>query len=249
MALQNSLYERLGGAQFPFEAADVSDTDLTFEPLDPGKQVLVDVLKAAINYELGPAWTKVTNSLGSTHYLYGTTPVQGTYKHEPNEQVLTQVKKQFPLLAIHRVGKATHSYLSTEKRVREQEWNIHYILGPLADGAWEKLEDVLVGIDSIVDLVVRRRGHTAYSSALVFGNEDAYFTRVELVESQFGVASLGEDGTKFYAMLMTLKTRERSSDVEGRDEPFLGGTITVGVGNATEIRPEFVVGDTDYPPQ
>lgn len=249
MALPDSIYQRLGGTSFPFEATGVDNTELTFEPLDPGKTLLLALLKAAINYEFSAAWTKVTNSLPTAHHLRGTSPVQDTITRQPDSKALTQTKRAFPLLALHRTGEAKYSKFSATNRQREQEWMLHYILGPLDDGAWAKVQDHLLGVDSLVDLVCFRKGHPAYASYTVFG-DDQLFTQVEHTTGESGAAKTPDSDDMFFGLLMGLRTVEVSEQNLGAFEDGSGGTLTVGVGSETDgILPQVVIGDTDYPPR
>jgi hypothetical protein len=245
-----SLYEKVGGVSFPFVAASVDNTKLTFEPLDPLPGVIADLIKAAINSELVAAWTKVTNSMGTAHPLYGTAPVQDTLVgHVPNQNAVQERACGFPLLAVHRSG-ASKWNGSQVTRTRTSTWSLHYIIGMLDEASWWKISPVvLAGVPAIVDRVLDRRRHPSYASnAVQFGE---YCSTIELTEDEGGQAVFSEDGrTAFYATLMTLSTVEQSATVTGNpdEETFLGGRIDVNLYNENESATpiiDFVSGDTN----
>ena len=243
-----SLYERMGGTSFPFPATAVDDVKLTLEPLDPMVVVLTDLIKAAVNSELGAAWTKVTNSLGSGHRLYGTSPIQDTLAgHRPSQEIVQHRKCKFPLLAVHRSGKATYSRKSGTKRQKTQQWEVHYIVGLLDLAESWKIEQALdPGIPTVVDRVLDRQRHPSYAAgAAQFGGLCA---SVEMVEHEAGQAAFGEGkDSVFHACLITLETVETTDKVEGTDELTTSNELAVNLVNTPEGEPleRFVVGETD----
>lgn len=244
-----SLYESVGGTSFPFTASSVDNTKLTLEPLDPLADAIADLLKAAINAELSAAWTKVTNALGAAHPLYGTLPVQDTLPDEPEEEAVEERKCRFPLLAVHRVGKATYSRFSLTRLARTQQWNVHHIFGNCDVAARRKLKKVWeVGAPSIVALTLDRQSHPSYlSGAKQFENTVA---SMSLEDSESGQAAFSpNENTKFYSCLMTLKVVEISDMVDGGGEEYLEGTeLAVDLHNEGESEDEikrFVVADSD----
>lgn len=245
-----SLYEAVGGVSFPFPAASVDSTKLTLEPLDGLAAVISALLSSAINAELGAAWTKVTNSLGTAHPLYGTSPVQGTLVgHQPEAAIVQELMCAFPLLAVHRMGKATWGELSGVRRQRIQHWGVEYIIGMLDVAAAWKVGNIRSAIPAIVDLVLDRRRHPSYASnAIQFGD---YCSRIELIDDEPVQAPFAEgEKTKFYGTLMSLKTIEISGHVTGDtdEETWEGARLDVNLYNENESASpinDFVSGDTN----
>ncbi len=247
-----SLFERIGGTSFPFVAADVDATALTLEGLDPLADEIADLLKAAINAELTAAWTLVTNALGVRHPLYATLPVQDTLPDEPEQEAVEERKCKWPLLAVHRVGKAT--YTKNGIRIyRTQKWSVHHIFGMCDFATRRKIKKVWqVGAPTVVALTLDRQSHPAYlSGAKQFGD---LVSTIKLEESEAGQAAFSKnENTEFYACLMTLETVEVSDVVEGGGEEYLEGASLVvdlhNEGESTEEIERFVVADThpDWP--
>jgi hypothetical protein len=228
MPLSESMLETMGGLSLP--AVEDSDNS-TLASLDPGRDILLALFAAAINSELGAAWTAVTNTLGVGHRLYGTSPVQDTLPDEPTEQVLTQRKTGFPLLALHRTGSGTFEDMTMEITRLTQPWKLHYVLGPLDIIDSRKLKDVCIAAGKVVALTLRERKHLAYEDGdLQF--EDV-FSSIRVV-SQEGPTQAGfggsEDSTMYWAIALNLETTEISDDVEGSTGLLDAADFIFGVG-------------------
>jgi hypothetical protein len=243
-----SLYQSFGGTRFPTTAADVTDTLVS---LDPGRDLLLELFASAINSELGEVWTTVTGTMGSDHKFAGTSPVQSTLPEEPTKQNLTSVKKNFPLLALHRDPEEETKWepYTLEVDKLTQQWKLHYILGPLDIIDQRKLKDIGQAVAKIVKLVIKKRGHPSYQSgALQFFDDTSRFARVDMVSSKGPTqAGFGEgaDTTVYWAMLIKLETEELSSFIEGSLGPVDAADITIGIGGGEGILPDGIQAQTD----
>jgi hypothetical protein len=247
MPLSESMLQTMGGLTLP--AVEDSDND-TLASLDPARDQLLAFFAAAINSELGAAWTAVTDTLGASHRLYGTSPVQDTLPDEPTEQFLTQRKTGFPLLALHRVGTGQYQRLTLELTRLVQPWKLYYILGPLDIIDVRKLKDVCVAVGKIVALATHTRKHKAYDDeALQFFD---LFTSVRVVshEGPGQAAYAGDSSTTiFWAIEINLETVERSGYVEGSEGSDAEALdVIAGVGGDEGIQPELVLGSSDAEP-
>lgn len=255
MPLQTvSLYETLGRLDLPVEAADVGDT---YNALDLGVHLLAELFKAAINGELTDSWQKLVGStspvnagvLGSTHPLYGTLPVADTLELEPTPPIMTQRKAVWPLLCVHRTGKATYDEHTMQLFKRTQTWALHYILGPLDIADLHRLNKVCVAVTGIVAMVIRDRGHLNYQGGAVqfFGDTQA-FSSIRLVDHEGpGQARFSESGdsTVYYAVTMTLETTETVHDKLEANADFDAVDYEIGVGGADGTLPGAVYAQTD----
>ncbi len=246
MPLDESSLETLGGLTLP--AVEDSE-NATLASLDPGRDILLALFAAAINSELGAAWTAVTNTLGAGHKMQGTSPVQSTLPDEPTEQYLTQVKKVFPLLALHRMGAGTYTQLTLETIRLVQPWKLYYILGPLDVIDSRKLKDACVAVAKIVAIVIRDRKHLAYEDGdLQFFD---LFSSIRAVshEGPGQAAYAGDSSTViFWAIEINLETIEKSDYVDGSEADFEALDVTAGVGGSDGVQPELVLGSTDSQP-
>lgn len=252
----DSLFQRLGGLESPFRATGLRTGG--FAALDPQRDVLLELFAAAINAELGEAWTALCEAFPLPRDKFGASPVTDKLPDEPTEQLLTQRKSKFPLLAIHRSGSGVYEPATLEVMRLRQPWSLHYILGPLDAIDARQFKDVCVAVAKIVALVIKRRGHQAYQSGALqfFGpgspNTPAPFSSVRLVSHEGpGQAVFGGDTstTIFWAIEMRLETTEISSDVEDANGGDLDAAdITVAVGGSEGLLPAMIIAKTDQDP-
>lgn len=247
----DSMYERLGGLELPVRGSSIGQTGLA--SLDPSRDLLLELFKSAINSELGEAWAKVTQAIGTRKGL-GDLPVFDTLPDEPSEQLMQQRKAGFPLLALHRSGAAQYEPFTLEITRLVQPWTLHYILGPLDIIDGRQLKDICVAVGKIVALVVRRRGHQSFQGgALQFFGDAAPtnpspLTSLRLVSHEGpGQAVFAQENgaTMYWAIELRLESTEVSSYVEGAHGGLIDGIdITVGVGGE-DILPAVIIASSD----
>lgn len=229
--MSESVFQGIGGTTFPL---DVTDFSTSFTPVDPARAVLLELFKAAINYEFAAVWEVV-----ATDSLVGTLPVQDTLELEPTPQIMTQRKPAFPLLCVHRTGTGVFEQVTMQEDRLTQSWAVDYILGPLDVANVRKLNDVCIAIAKLIRIVVRQRGHRAYQNgALQFFPGTGYLASVEVKSFEGpGQAQFAGDekGTLYYAMTITLETTEVTSDDMTAYPEGDGADLDIGIGNETEI--------------
>ena len=242
MTAADSLYTTFGGLTLPAEADE--DTG-TLASLDPARDQLLEFFKTVINSEFTEAWADVTdNPLGTS-----LTPVADTLPAEPTQQVMTERKCGFPLLALHRDGTGVFEDYTLERDKLTQPWKLHYILGPLDVLGQRKLGDLCQAVAKTIRKVIRQRRHMSYQDGALqfFGNTSA-LAGIELNSYECGNAAFaasGEGTTIYYAAEMTLTTLELSDYVEGSEESDLTGLdLVVGVGDEEEILPDTILAST-----
>lgn len=241
-----TLYQGVGGTNFPLTADDVTDS---FAPLDPARDRLLALFKAAINSEFSAAWTKVTATLENGHKLIGTSPVEDTLPLPPNGSAMTERKPGFPLLAFHRQGEPRVEQYRLAEFQRSQDWHLHYVMPPLDTAGQRKIGDIFLGVATLVGLVIRNRGHAAYDSgALQFFEGKGSLSSVELINTQGpapAVFSGDESGATHLAMLMTLRTTEVTSDDMDAFVSLTGFSDTIDSGDGTGLVPALVEFNSD----
>lgn len=245
-----SMYERLGGLELPVTAADIGSTGLA--ALDPSRDLLLDLFTAAINSELGDAYTKVRQELGERESL-GSLPVSDTLADEPSAANMQQRKALFPLLALHRSGTATYEPYTLEITRLTQPWTLHYILGPLDVIDSRKLKDICVAVAKVVALVIRKRGHESFQGGALqfFGaaspDQPSPLSSLRIVSYEGpGQAVFGESTTMYWAIEIRLETGELSSYVEDAHGSDLDGAdMHVAVGGGEGLVPEMIIARTD----
>ncbi len=244
--MTDSLLVQVGASSMPSKAADVSATELTLASLDPARDVLLACLAAAINFELGPAWTTVTNAIGS---LIGSQPVVDTWPGSPTPEVVLQRKTAFPCLFLCRDGLATYDDFTLSRRRRTQHWGLHYIMAPVSIGERRKIDDALTYVGDVVMATIERGGHPAYTGgprALA----SVGFSTLKITSTQMGQAKFAEGeaaAPTYNAISCVLESTEIMKPVPGTAAPFNGTSFGLGTGDASGVIPAFVNVDTEAP--
>jgi len=242
----DSIVDKTGGLAFPINVAEFSTT---LAPLDPARTRLLSLFSTAINYELGEVWTKVTNTFPPNHALYGTRPVQDLLEIRPSARVMQERKAIFPLLCLHRVGRAQWDFYTLEIERRIQDWALIYILPALGVGEQRKVGDVLLAVPAIVRRVIRNHGHKAFENgALQFFGDASGIGAIRLTgQTDFGNAPFADsaDAPLYYTIVCELQTHEYSQDVADEFGDAEGVDFVVGVGDSDEVVPAFIEANTD----
>ena len=246
----SSLYESHGALELPFEAADVSDTELTFAPADPAQRVLLDLISTALASEMGPAWSKVTNSLPATHPLYGTAIVQSKLPAEPTEMLVKQTASPYPALYVHRTGEAQLTEWTLELHQRTQQWLVHWIIGGLDAGAQQKLQGALQRVGDVVQSVIRNKRHPDYNSGHVsLTTSTDGLTSIRVLNAAAGAARFAAEEQTFLASVVTLESQELVELQTSQLSTFGVTTFDVSLGDPDDDPLEtFIELDTDYVP-
>jgi hypothetical protein len=239
-----------GGVSFPLDPAQFT---ANFTAADPIRALLLGLFSAAITAELGEAWSRVSSTLEFGHQLRGKPAIADTLELAPTHIIMQQRKAAFPLLALHRVDRRTYEYVGWAQRKRTQEWNLHYILGPLEVGAARKLLDSCLLVEGVVDSVLMQGRHDAYRSGEPVFGPGSPLDRVYLTGAEGpGQALYGgerDSGTIYWATVLSITTTETGADTgvtgEAGDPPLDGASFQVGVGSEEGRLPAVVLADTD----
>jgi hypothetical protein len=245
MSAAESLFRKFGAVSFPL--ATTGDT--SFAALDPGRDILLELLADALVSELTPVWTAATAGTP----LAGTTPVTQKLPELPDLSAVQQVAVAFPLLAVSRTGDPIQieEYTIAQDRLTSR-WEVDYILGPLDIGNQIKLQDVLIAAAKIIGLTIHAGGHLAHETQessgqlfakLVLGEGDgcACFSTCRVVDAQIGSASLAEGGPKYHACTLTLETTELSGIVDGDGAAYDGTFATLQTGTESGMGLDVVI--------
>jgi len=242
----DSIVDQTGGLVFPLNAADYTNT---LAPMDPARSRLLALFTAAINYELADVWKKITDGLPPNHKLFGTRPVQDTLELRPSPSVMQQRKAAFPLLCLHRSGRAAWDFYTLEIERRIQDWSLLYILPALDVQDQRRVGDVLLTVPAIVRRVIRNHGHKAFEDGkLQFFGDASGIGAIRLVgQTDIGNApfSEGADAPIYYTIVCELQTHEYTQDSAEEFGEFEGADFTIGTGEADDILPDFIEASTD----
>lgn len=251
--MADHLYQTFGDATFPTTSADVENGQL-FSAFDPGRDILLALFRAAINFELGHAVDAVdpTSPWGvataTTKYANGF-PVADTYYEVPDKETLGKADIAFPFLALGRTdGEVGEETLQIENDTCR--WSFDFVLGPLSEPDKRRLAGVLKAVRDVVQLCIRRRGHPSYNDgALQFTSTRGGFSSIRIVNYAMGPAEFGERGSGliFHALHMTLETVELDGFVEGEATPFEGVSLSIGIGDDGGVLPEVIEARTEVP--
>lgn len=238
-----SIFRKFGNLSFPLNP---NDFDGTLAPLDPVRDTLLELFKAAINDEFEAVWDTVVDGVDT---LTDTDPVESTWPGMPSPELMQQRKCDFPALFLYRDGEAEFEDYSLAQTRRTQTWGLDYILSPLGADDFRRAGDILFGVSQLVALVIQEKGHPAYQSGASVttgvGLSSLEVTRARLGQARFGDA----DGPTYLSLSMTLRTTELSGFLDDVDADFTGFDLQIGTGNGDGIIMPLVYVDSDQPLQ
>lgn len=199
--------------------------------MDPARDKLLALFATAITAELTAAWALASPGTA----LEGKPVVNGRLPLPPTEDILTQQRVKWPLLAVYRDGQAEWQEWSLAIDMLRQTWTIDYLLGPLTIDDERKLADVLVAVSKVVTLVLQRGGHPSFEGgALQFleafpsGEGGCRFTSARPLNQRTGRATVAEgpNAPRYLALTMQIETTERTYPDES-GPPFDGATLSL----------------------
>jgi hypothetical protein len=216
-----SSYRTLGAFTEPVTVAQVT-ADKTFTVLDPARDIALDFFAAAINGELGTAWSTVADTAGMT----GTTPVTTKWPKPLVTKLLQEEKATFPILALSRVSSRMHR-VSIHESKQLTQWSLDYVLGELGSDGVRKMADVVTVVPGICEHGLQDNCHANYlSGAAVFGPGSSTFTEIQIDpdrDIEYGPAKFAgddENAPTYWSASIPLLTDERTGFV-----PLSGGAI------------------------
>lgn len=244
--MADTLNQSFGKVALPIDADGV---DKTLLPLDPARRLLTALFKSAINAELGEVWTKVTDTLPSSHYLRGTSPIEDTLEITPNPGFFRERKEGWPLFILYRDGTGTYEQHTLWRDKLTQTWALHYIVGNVDVAETHKFIDVLVAAAKVIRMVIRDQSHWSYQDGAVqFFPDTSALAAIDLKTQEGpGQASFaGSDSDTLYlAISMTLETVEMVRDDVSAYDDLDGGEFDIGLGGGEGIVPDLISVDTD----
>jgi hypothetical protein len=237
------LHGGVGGLQFPFDAGDVDARALAFR--DPAQLLLLELITAAVNYEMGQAWVRVCDSLPSTSPLSDSrAPVADMLPAAVTAELLQARKTAFPLLTVARIGEAEWEWVGEDFQVLKQQWAVSWTLGPSDVAMQLKLAGALPRFAAIVAKICANRGHPSYRDGdVLFGGERfTLIDKAEVISSQGGVAQQ-EGGPEILGTTVVVRTYEREFDTTDHLDDALGLDLYENLGVDDPID-SFVVDTT-----
>jgi len=240
----NSIYRGVGGTAFPL--ADTNET--TAGSLEPGRDILLALLAAALNDELAARWTDA--SVGSS--LSGTTPVADTLPDEPDSHILQTTEQSFPLLAVYWTGEGSWDEIDSGQNQLTRTFAVDYILGPLTSGDRRKMLDFLAAALKVMLLTIDRGGHMAYAVTpghatqpkLVLGPGmgTANWSNCKIAPNSIrrGPAKFSDQETLYWAVSLDVLAAEIESFTDGdtRDNDYEGVNAELGTGTVIGDDPD-----------
>lgn len=251
MSDNDFLFRKFGDVAFPTGA--VQNAQL-FSILDPARDKLIALFKAAINQELAHSTTTVAaNSpwsiVRANTILSNAMPVQDVSYLQPTSDLLKESNWGMPLLCVYRTS-AIHEEFTLQREMIRTTWGVDYILPPLAADERRKLAAMLVGVRSLLTLVIRKRSHPAYQGgALQFGQGYGGFDTMRITASAEGPAQFSDQAGSnyYYAVHLDIETTELDNTTESYTD-FDGVDLSVGLGGADGTLPDAVQARTDTNP-
>lgn len=223
--MSNSLNTQWGALSFPIPPGD--GNDLT--KLDPARDIILDLLEAALNSELSDAWNAVCVPLGMP------SPVRSKMPGLDDLDTIRQCYGEPPWLSVARsLEPATSDEFTLWQNRITSKWTIDYVLGALEIGDQWKLTDVLIAAGKIIDATVNNGGHKAYATTTrsdgslqakqVFFLGGCGFNTVFITSFTLGSAAFSQGGPKYHALTMTLQSTELDS-MEAETNSYAGSSV------------------------
>lgn len=218
-------YRQLFGAlELPTAAGDVT---ASLAELDTTRATLAALVKQALIDDLAPVWeTAVATLPASSHLRRSPTPavVGQVLEVEPSERHLTQVKVDWPVLAVYRTGEAEVFELTLEIEAQRQRWAIEWILGPLGVDDYRRIGDALTFAAKVIQRALRRGWAAGLDDgALKFHDTNVSWIKVQQVQT--GQLET-EAGALFYGVRVGLEVVERLRDDTSGDDTLVGTDFT-----------------------
>lgn len=258
-----ALTRQIGALSFP-----LTDTgEATLASLDPGRDILLDLMEAAINYELATRWADAVS--GTPVNTGSAQPVMSTLPSEPDEQALKMASKSFPLLCcFDPLEEVSVSEFSVSSQLVNRSLEMHYIIPPGTIGTRRKLTDVFQAVIKCVAGVIEDGGHTAYAMdsthtsqhkiVLGPGSDTANFYKISLSDVSSGNVAAASDSTKYHVLIMKFAIEELSEHQDGDEavdyvgfsatdvaDPAFAGGLGIATDGEDTIT-DFVEVTTDY---
>ena len=237
-----SLSEAVGKPSLPVAAP----TTGTLVSLDPARDILLDLLAAALNFELADAWAAVV----PVTPVHTTDPVADKVPFALTEQVMQSRVGKFPMLSVSRAENepsAIDEFTLWQWRLTQQ-WDIEYVLGPLTVGDERRLTDILPFAAKVILLTVRQGRHDAYASgALKLGTDGCGFSSVRVVRYQVGTAKFADQAPIYHAMSLRLETTELTTFADAPNN-LTGASLLLNPDVDEDQDPELLRAQTEYPP-
>lgn len=237
MSVADSLHIDFGALELPIPVS----TAPTLTDLDPARDILADLLKAALNAELGQRWPHAA----PTGESMGAVPVADVLPTLDLLDTMRERKASFPLLSVARAGDVQSDELTLERAQITQSWQIDYVLCPLTTGAERRVLDVLQAALKIIVGTIERGGHRAYrvgpdgrplSVLGPWGDGCCGFLTAAVTRAQMGGASFSASSPAYLAASVTLTTTEATYDHPDADTvPLTGATLLAGTGDASGV--------------
>lgn len=213
----------------------------TLVRFDPGPDILMRVVVAALRYELAEAFTVAASQTS----LKGKGVVESYAPHEPTEEYLRTNIQKLPCLFVHRGGEVSYSPATLALRQASGQIRIDYVLGPFKSDEKRRLGGIVVAFEKILNKILQDGGHRAYRASedgmpisLLTGDLTG-FTKLELAGVVGGLANFGgENSTDYFSATATLNVLELED--LGESEFSLAMTGMGGTGDlySDEAEPE-----------
>ncbi len=239
--MAESLLQTFGEFDLPPKTSDVA---ATLAPLDPARDILLNLFTVALNTELGAAWRTVTKGTP----LESTEPVQDTLPLKPTPPTIRQWKGGFPILAVYRDEDFSFDEYTLQQERLTQTWGVDYVINPLDIEGQRKFTDMLIAVAKVLNLTLRRQGHPEVEGGISqFAADRAGFLSLRFVSGKLGPANFaegGEGGAIYYACSMKLETTEVDGFADGFAGTFEGASIHLGFGSGEGEIADLINADT-----
>ena len=218
-----TLDEKVGAVELPLDAGLVGDA--LRDVSDPAQDILINLLKTAVESECGAAFNvaKVGTGLADGYVIGQTVPFS-----PESTGVLLKMKLAFPLLCVWRDTAEVDEFTVSTFKV-QTDWGIAYIL-PELEEPWElsRLYGALNAVGVTIAATLERGKHPDYNDGYSVLS-DAGLGIVGATRMQFTNLEMPQGDSLVYvpALRMTIQTVEYSDKLATDAPPYEGASIAI----------------------
>lgn len=230
-----------GAVQLPLEDGYITTTINIVA--DPARDVLLDLIEAALIGDLDAAYQVIKSQINADGYV-----VNDKIPFDPSGFLKTNNVK-FPMIALWR-GPSVTSAISILNNKRTTDWRLQYVMPQLSNTSMGKAQSLLNAVLASVEAVIANGYYPTFNDGYAqFG--DIGFFQIEVGEAEAGLwaaASTDGDGIMHPAIQITIRTIEVCEPTFSASEisEFDGATITHYID--TEDPLLYFITNTDYQP-
>lgn len=153
-------FDSFGSSRFPLIPTAAMHSAAHY---DPGLATIIALVSAAVEADIGAAWRSMVQQLDATSFLHESiAPIGSVLTVLPTPQNLTQIKSEWPLLAVYREGTPARAPITIDYPAFTQNWAIDWIVGPLGPDTQRKIGHFWVQVRNSIWTAIETGHHLSF---------------------------------------------------------------------------------------